>query len=249
MEFKSIPKGDESKSLASADTGPRSLSPRESHVYSRVVDLFDLIHTPSQINKIQFKSIPKDDDSESLASTDTDPRSLSPTVSLCGSDDDSEPISLDAKERPSKFAMNLVKAYRNHLSSALVETEDDENGSCERLSVSMKYTDSRFRLSGYYFGHICADNKLPTGRGVLCCYDGTIVEGNWGPHGSPPIAKRLNLSGSSTTCDTSTCSSLSASVTCHFLPLICKHKKHRVPSYIYIPPLRRSVRWADMMEP
>jgi hypothetical protein len=190
---------------------------------------------------MKCKYITSSDDSKSLSSTDTGPTSLSPNQ-LRGSrlipwhhksvgssvpsiaSEDSEPISLDPKERPSKFAANLIKAYRNHLSSKLTEPGDGcKERSSERSSLTtMKYTDSRFGLYGYYFGHVCADNKLPAGTGVLCCYDGTIVEGNWGPHGSPPIEKCLRSRAGS-------------------------KSNQRIPSYIYIPTPRKTVRWADMM--
>ena len=166
------------------------------------------------------------------------------------SSNDTGPISLDPNNKPSQYATSLLKAYRNHLKSMLSDHEEFKESPVIRSSVtSMKYCNSVFGLYGYYFGEVDT-HSIPDGLGILCNHDGKLLDGKWrrgefvGKSSIP--SKNVDFNYSSSTCDTSTCSSLSASVTCNFVrsPSPIKHVDPKVPKTIHVPG-RKSVHWPD----
>ena len=222
----------------------------------------------------------------SIASTDTGPRSLSPSPNmtlrrdriaraaiehhLSGSatieissfaSDDTGPISLTPNVKASKYAMNMIKAHRNHLAWMLSETEESvnsEKGVDSHSTVTrMKYQDPKSDLYGYYFGRVDG-NFIPDGKGIFCSHDGQLLDGTWekgkfnkGGAKNEETKRTMKLlitddfNTSLLTCDNSTCSSLTASVNrqillSKFAALMKNKKKKRrkpdydVPSQIYV---------------
>lgn len=104
---------------------------------------------------------------------------------------------------------------------------------------SMPYTNSKLGLSGCYTGKMDVVSKLPDGKGTLYCRDGRIFDGEWRLGGMlpmEPIKPRCSFnSESSDTCNSSSCSSLSANVTRHRSTIDAKDvQKFRVPKNLYI---------------
>ena len=170
------------------------------------------------------------------------------------SSNDTGPISLDPNHKPSQYATGLIKAYRNHLKSTLADSEDfnerQGEGAARSSVTSMKYCNSMLGLYGFYFGQVDI-HFIPDGNGILCSHDGQLLEGQWRRGefvgNNSNTSKNIEFNYSSSTCDTSTCSSLSASVTCNFLRLPDPGKRviPKVPKRIYIPAQRKSVHWPD----
>eukprot|EP00804_Cyclotella_cryptica_P012245 CCRYP_013838-RA/>CCRYP_013838-RA protein AED:0.27 eAED:0.27 QI:0/-1/0/1/-1/1/1/0/282 len=149
----------------------------------------------------QCSAIDPPESGGSFSTTDTIPRSLSPSA------------------RASKYAAEVLKAYKRRLPWQYTDTgglSDPPGIRC--IVTSMPYNYPKLGLSGYYSGNIDTVTKLPDGEGVLCCHDGTRIEGDWylgelGATCSVPIWRAGGSDSSSLPCNSSTCSSLSASVT------------------------------------
>lgn len=208
------------------------------------------------------------------ADTNNGPRSFSPcTANIEGemtsadtenssfSSNDTGPISIDAHLKPSKYATNLIKAYRNHLEYTLSEPEDINESQVNDITpssvTSMKYCNSMFGLYGHYFGQVDNMNSIPDGFGILCTHDGKLLEGKWrrgefveddDSFASESFDSLCSLS----TCDISSCNSMSASVTRNNNVSRFRETKKldvsKVPENIYVPARRKSVHWFDKDE-
>jgi len=265
-------------SAASAGSSPRSLSPPRS-----VSTRKDLLKSDINLGPTTY----------SVFSTDNSscPRSLSPSPSLPSARDQiaraaierasrmctenssfvstDSPISLTPQGKVSKYAVSMIKAYRNHLSRTLIDSEEthsNEKADISRSDVtSMKYADSNVGLSGNYHGQV-DEHSIPDGIGSLCCHDGQLLDGKWekgqfigggkgksyngDPMKSVSGVNDKNLLDSVyvyLNCDdTSTCSSLSDSVTSKFFRSdISEFKTQRIPPEVCLDAPLKSVHWVD----
>jgi hypothetical protein len=153
----------------------------------------------------------------STSSNDTAPRSHSPT---------------------SRTSLYVNRVHSARLQALLHPAGESEYPGVRCVVKSLPYTNSKLGLSGYYTGKMDVISKLPDGEGILYCHDGQIFHGEWRLGAilpvQPIVAKRCSAE-SSDTCDSSTCSSLSASIT--RLPRTENDtpvKKIKVPKYLYI---------------
>lgn len=151
-----------------------------------------------------------------FSTTDTIPRSLSPS------------------SRTSKYAANALRAYKMRHQWQVLDTERlSEYPGVRFFVTSMPYSYSRLGLSGYYSGNMDAVSKLPDGEGVLFCHDGRRLAGIWllGEIQASCLVlpRRSSINDSLLPCDSSTCSSLSASVTRQASPDVNDTKKIKIP--------------------
>lgn len=152
----------------------------------------------------------------SLLTIDTIPRSLSPS------------------SRTSKYAANVLKTYKMRLRGQVLDAEGSSEYPGVRFFVtSMPYSYSRLRLSGYYSGSMDAVSKLPDGEGILFCNNGKRLAGIWllGEIQASclDLTRRSRVGDSLLSCDSSNCSSLSASVTRQASPDFNETKKIKIP--------------------
>ena len=252
---------------------PRSISPKSKRM-ADMADRANMNRVPSrESSAASAGSIPRSltrprsiSTRNNIISADLSPAPTKYSISLTNSSSsvstDSEPVSITPQEKVSRYAVSTIKAYRNYLSRTLIVPEgihSNERGDLGRPAVtSMKYTDSNLELGGYYHGQV-DKHSTPDGIGILCCHDGQLLDGKWekgqfmgGEKGKsfnddPMKSVSRDINGYLLKSDdTSTCSSLSASVAGKFFRYdISELKTQRIPSHIYLDAPSKSVHWVD----
>ena len=100
----------------------------------------------------------------------------------------------------------------------LSPTSDHEYPGVRCTVISLPYTNARLGLNGLYCGEMDVVSKLPDGNGILYCSSGQMLQGEWCLGrlillDDPTKARQYNEDSLRTSCDNSTCSSLSVSIT------------------------------------
>ena len=161
-------------------------------------------------------------------------------ISCGGSISTTSTYSIPRSHSPTSRTSRYVNRMHSLRLRTMLHPEGDEEYPGVRCTVtSLPYTNSRLGSSGFYWGKMDVASKLPDGDGILYCHDGNIVEGEWCLGrllSNEPISARRCTESSDDTCCSSTCSSLSASITRHRVPTSVSEPNTEIviPKTLYI---------------
>ena len=161
-------------------------------------------------------------------------------ISCCGSISTASTYSIPRSHSPASRTSRYVNGmYSMRLQTILNRAGEEEYPGVRCTVRSLPYASTRLGLSGLYCGEMDVVSKLPDGEGILYCNDGKILEGEWclgRLRPMDPTRARRCSDSSADTCDSSACSSLSASITRHHFPIGDEETNTKliVPKNLYI---------------